>query len=77
MFEHDQKIVQRLLVESNDFKDLYQKHQELDEKVDKAGLGVLPLDDVTLEKMKKQKLLVKDKMALMIEKYRRSHGSTQ
>jgi len=28
---------------------------------------------MTLEKMKKEKLLVKDKMALMIEKYRRQH----
>ncbi len=73
MFEHDQEIVQQLLVENTDFKDLYHKHQELDEKVDKAGHGVLPLDDMTLEKLKKEKLLVKDKMALMIEKYRRQH----
>lgn len=75
MFEHDQEIVQQLLADNTDFKTLFDKHRELDEKVDKAGNGVLPLDDMTLEKMKKEKLLVKDKMALMIEKYRRSHGS--
>ena len=77
MFEHDQAIVHRLLAESTDFKDLYQKHQDLDEKVDKAGIGALPLDDVTLEKMKKHKLLFKDKMALMIETYRRQHGAAE
>ncbi len=74
MFEHDQGIVQQLLADNTDFKTLFDKHQELDEKVDKAGNGVLPLDDMTLEKMKKEKLLVKDKMALMIEKYRRAHA---
>ena len=72
MFEHDQEIVHQLLSENPDFKTLYQKHQELNDTVDKAARGVLPLDDITLEKMKKEKLLVRDKMALMIERYRRS-----
>ncbi len=72
MFEHDQEIVHQLLAENPDFKSLYHKHQELNDTVDKAAQGVLPLDDLTLEKMKKEKLLVKDKMALMIERYRRS-----
>ncbi len=72
MFEHDQEIVHQLLAEDPDFKTLYHKHQELNDTVDKAARGVLPLDDLTLEKMKKEKLLVRDKMALMIERYRRS-----
>ncbi|MEE8267186.1 MAG: DUF465 domain-containing protein [Acidiferrobacterales bacterium] len=71
MFEHDQKIVQQLLSENFDFKLLYVKHQKLNDKVDKAGSGVLPLDDVTLENMKKERLLLMDKMALLIHKHRR------
>ncbi len=71
MFEHDQKIVNQLLVDNPDFRALYDQHQQLNEQVDKATRGVLPLDDMTIEKMKKEKLLVRDKMALMIEKYRR------
>jgi len=71
MFEHDQKIVQQLLFENPDFKLLYVKHQEIDEKVDKAGSGALALDDVTLENMKKERLLLRDKMALLIHKHRR------
>ena len=34
----------------------------------------MPLDDVSLGTMKKEKLLAKDKMALMIEQYRREHA---
>jgi uncharacterized protein len=71
MFEHDQEIVTQLLAENPDFRELHDKHQHLNEQVDKATRGVLPLDDVALEKMKKEKLLVRDKMALMIEKFRR------
>lgn len=71
MFEHDQKTVQELLAQNFDFKLLYSKHQELDDKVDKAGSGILPLDDVTLENMKKERLLLMDKMAILIQRHRR------
>ena len=50
MFEHDQEIVHQLLAENPDFKSLYHKHQELNDTVDKAAQGVLPLDDLTLER---------------------------
>lgn len=72
MFEYDQQIVNSLLSENNDFKRLYDKHDELKQRVDEANSGTLPIDDFSLEKMKKEKLLLKDKMAMMIESYRRS-----
>lgn len=71
MFEYDQEIVQHLLNDNHNFQELYRKHTELKEKVRDAELGVLPLDDYTLGTMKKEKLLAKDKMAVMIESYRR------
>ena len=74
MFEYDEEIVSSLLADSNDFQTLYRQHHELKEKVRDAELGVLPLDDLTLASMKKEKLLAKDKMAAMIEDYRRSHA---
>lgn len=74
MFEYDQHIVNSLLSENNDFKRLYDKHDELKQRVDEANSGALPIDDFSLEKMKKEKLLLKDKMAMMIENYRRSHA---
>ncbi len=75
MFEYDQAIVQALLDDSDTFKSLYKKHHDLKEKVRNAELGVLPLDDLTLVSMKKEKLLAKDKMAAMIDDYRRGHAT--
>lgn len=74
MFEYDQHIVNSLLSENNDFKRLYDKHDELKQRVDEANSGTLPVDDFSLEKMKKEKLLLKDKMAMMIENYRRAQA---
>jgi uncharacterized protein YdcH (DUF465 family) len=74
MFEYDQNIVTSLLNDNEDFQLLYKQHNDLKEKVRSAELGVLPLDDATLGTMKKEKLLTKDKMAAMIEQYRREHA---
>lgn len=75
MFEYDQSIVDSLLSDSKDFQQLFKQHHQLKEKVRSAELGVLPLDDLTLGAMKKEKLLAKDKMATMIETYRREHSA--
>ena len=74
MFEYDQAIVDTLLTDNQRFQELYKQHHELKEKVKNAELGVLPMDDVTLGTMKREKLLAKDKMAAMIEEYRREHA---
>lgn len=74
MFEYDQHIVNSLLSENNDFKRLYDKHDELKQRVDEANSGTLPVDDFSLERMKKEKLLLKDKMAMMIENYRQAQA---
>ena len=74
MFEYDQAIVDTLLNDNQRFQELYKQHHELKEKVKNAELGVLPMDDATLGTMKREKLLAKDKMAAMIEEYRREHA---
>lgn len=73
MFEYDQHIVDSLLAENNDFKRLYDKYDMLKQRVTEANAGTIPIDDFSLEKMKKEKLLLKDRMADMIEDYRRAH----
>ncbi len=75
MFEYDQEIVDTLLESSNEFKTLYQQHHDLKQKVRDAELGVHPIDDLTLGHMKKEKLFAKDKMATLIDDYRRSHAN--
>ena len=74
MFEYDQKIVEVLLSDNEQFQALYKEHNALKEKVRDAEIGVLPLDALSLGTMKKEKLLAKDKMAAMIEQYRREHA---
>ena len=74
MFEYDQNIVDSLLNENSDFKRLYDKHVELKQRVKAANLGTLPVDDYSLENMKKEKLHLKDQMAHIIEDYRRAHA---
>jgi uncharacterized protein YdcH (DUF465 family) len=73
MFEYDQHIVNALLSENNDFKRLYDKYDMLKQRVKEANAGVVPMDDYSLENIKKEKLLLKDRMAHMIEDYRHTH----
>lgn len=74
MFEYDQEIVDSLLHEDDDFKRLYEKHVKLKQKVREANLGTEPLDDFSLENLKKEKLLIKDRMAAIIASYRQAHA---
>lgn len=74
MFEYDQDIVEVLLNDNEQFQALYRQHNALKAKVRDAETGVLPLDALSLGTMKKEKLLAKDKMAAMIERYRREHA---
>ena len=74
MFEHDQEIVDSLLNEDDDFKRMYEKHGKLKQKVRDANLGAEPIDDFALENLKKEKLLLKDRMAAMIASYRQAHA---
>jgi uncharacterized protein YdcH (DUF465 family) len=67
MFENQKKEIESLLSHNEEFRTLYQRHQELDKKVLDAELGVLPLDDLSLAKMKKEKLWAKDRLTHLYE----------
>ena len=73
MFEYDNEIVESLLSENKDFERLYAKHSQLKQRVDQANAGVEAIDYISLEQLKKEKLLVKDRLASLIEGYRRVH----
>ena len=70
MFEQNEKEVEALMQSNSEFRALYHRHKELDSKVRDAELGVLPIDDVTLHNMKKEKLWAKDKLTYMWERFR-------
>ncbi|WP_430391403.1 YdcH family protein [Dyella sp. 20L07] len=66
MFENQQRDdVEALMKADAEFRRLYQHHQELDSKVHDAEIGVLPLDDMTLSGMKKEKLHAKERLQRM------------
>ena len=69
MFEEQPQPEIDALIKANPaFKQLYQHHKKLDKKVMDAELGVLPIDDVTLAQMKREKLAAKDRLVQMYDK---------
>jgi uncharacterized protein YdcH (DUF465 family) len=72
MFEgQPQNELDALMKSDPEFRQLYHRHRELDKQVLDAELGVLPLDDTTLARMKKEKLNAKDRLTRMFD--RRKH----
>jgi uncharacterized protein len=68
MFENQQRDDVEAYMKANaEFRRLYQHHRELDSKVHDAEIGVLPIDDVTLSGMKKEKLHAKERLQRMWE----------
>ncbi|HLU14171.1 MAG TPA: YdcH family protein [Arenimonas sp.] len=66
MFEGQPQNELDALMKSNpEFRQLYHRHRELDKQVLDAELGVLPVDDATLARMKKEKLQAKDRLTRM------------
>ena len=73
MFEQDQEIVESLLDKDRNFRRLYNKHCQLKSKVKEANEGFVGISDFDLEILKKEKLLITDSMAVIIEDYRHTH----
>ena len=69
MFEgQPQSEIDALIKADPEFKQLYQRHKTLNKKCMDAGLGVLPIDDVTLGQMKLEKLNAKKRLLHIYER---------
>ena len=75
MFEYDEDIVDALLKGSADFKRLYDKHLNLKREVDNVNAGSFYVEDMELERMKKEKLYLKDQMVRIIEDHRKDNAA--
>lgn len=73
MFEQDQEIVAKLLEADVAFRALYRRHHQLNNDVGKVTAGRVARDDTTLGRLKKEKLLAKDQLTEMIDRYRAAH----
>jgi uncharacterized protein YdcH (DUF465 family) len=68
MFEGQSPTEVEALIQANaEFRRLYRRHKELDKQVLDAELGVLPIDDMRLMQMKREKLAAKDRLTRMFE----------
>ncbi len=68
MFEgQPQTEVEALMKANTEFRQLYQRHKELDKQELDAELGVLPIDDNRLGQMKREKLAAKDRLLRMYD----------
>ena len=67
MFEHRQQKMEEMLKDNEEFRRLYNRHQELDKRVTAAELGTAPMGDLALNQLKKEKLLAKDRLARIMD----------
>jgi uncharacterized protein YdcH (DUF465 family) len=67
MFEGQTQSEVEALMHNPEFKQLYQRHKQLDKQVLDAELGVLAVDDTTLSQMKREKLAAKDRLTRLFD----------
>jgi len=71
MFHEYRDIVSKLKVENAHFDKIFEKHNELDAKLEKEGVH---MDQLEVEKLKKEKLHLKDEAYNMIMEYKKAHN---
>ena len=64
--------IHELKLQNAHFAKIFEKHNELDQKVEDAEAGRIPMTDIELENLKKEKLLLKDEAYKMILDYKKS-----
>ncbi|MGE4399770.1 MAG: YdcH family protein [Campylobacterales bacterium] len=71
MFHEYRDIVSKLKVDNAHFAKIFEKHNELDNKIEQEGVH---MDAIELEKLKKEKLHLKDEAYNMIMAYKKEHN---
>jgi uncharacterized protein YdcH (DUF465 family) len=56
------------------FLNIFDKHNDLDNKISEAEKGSIPMTDMEIENLKKQKLQLKDEAYNIIIKYKKEKG---
>ena len=76
MTDNEQKVLEKLLEHSDEFRGLYDRHNELKAKVRDAELGHVPMDSMRLGELKREKLRTKDRMAMMIAAHEETRAAS-
>jgi len=56
------------------FLAIFDKHNDLDDQINKGEKGDMPMTDLEIETLKKKKLQLKDEAYTMILKYKQENG---
>jgi len=73
MLHEYRDVISVLKQENAHFAKIFEKHNELDEKITEAEEGRLHVEHFELEAMKKEKLKLKDEAYGMIIEYKEKH----
>ena len=68
MFPEFRDLISTLKTEDAHFDRLFQRHNELDQQIKNMENGPLPADGRSVETLKKEKLLLKDKIYVVLRK---------
>lgn len=67
MFENQKDQMEILLKDNEEFRRLYNHHQQLEKRVLAAETGTAPMENLALNHLKRQKLRAKDQLARIME----------
>mgnify|MGYP001097625764 FL=1 len=67
MFEHRQEQMETLLKSNEQFRKMYSNHQQLEKRVIAAENGTAPMEDLALNKLKREKLSIKDQLSRLMD----------
>lgn len=67
MFENQKDQMEVMLKSNEEFRHLYNRHQQLEKRVLAAENGTAPMEDLALNQLKREKLHAKDQLTRMME----------
>ncbi len=74
MLHEYRDIISKLKQENAHFAKIFEKHNELDDKIAEIEAGREHASDIELETMKKEKLKLKDEAYALILEYKKEHN---
>ena len=74
MLHEYRDIISKLKQENAHFAKIFEKHNELDDKIAEVDAGREHMDQIELETLKKEKLKLKDEAYAMILEYKKEHN---
>jgi uncharacterized protein len=67
MFENRKDQMEILLKNNEDFRRLYNRHQQLEKRVLAAETGTAPMENLALNQLKREKLWAKDQLSRIMD----------